>query len=152
VKDFLHNPKESGALSFSEVEANAFVQASLRRYLTIVLPDRQCRKNLLEFAFTVLPEEQWQHHLMIFETSVHPPLMVQRECWPWDKSLFDVSYQYFAYSCQQGLTMAVANLLMIASILILNWPTSLRYGPLASAISSRSKIYKFLTHPQRDQD
>jgi hypothetical protein len=101
VKDFLHNPKESGALSFSEVEANAFVQASLRRYLTIVLPDRQCRyspvpasgscslettvqamtkylnrKNLLEFAFTVLPEEQWQHHLMIFETSVHPPLMV----------------------------------------------------------------------------
>jgi hypothetical protein len=165
VKDFLHNPKESGALSFAEAEANAFVQASLRRYLTIVLPDHQCRyspvpasgnftlettvqamakslnrKNLLEFALTVLPEEQWLHHLMIFETSVYPPLMAQREHWPWGESLFHVSYQYFAYSCQQGLTVAVTNLLTIASILILSWPTSLRYGPLALAINSSSGI------------
>lgn len=98
------------------------------------------QKNLLEFALTVLPEEECLQHLMIFETSVHPPLMDQRDRRPWNQSLFHVSYQYFSYSCQQGLTVGLTNLLTIASILILSWPTSLRYGPLALAIKESSRI------------
>lgn len=165
MKEFLHEPRESGALSFSEAEANLFVRESLRRYLSVVLPvypRRYCpvpakgnvtlettvqamaeylnQKNLLEFALTVLPEEECLQHLMIFETSVHPPLMDQRDHWPWNQSLSHVSCQYFSYSCQQGLTVGLTNLLTIASILILSWPTSLRYGPLALAIKESSRV------------
>ncbi|KAH7142802.1 hypothetical protein B0J13DRAFT_50915 [Dactylonectria estremocensis] len=173
IKDFLQNPSESAAVSFSEAEANLFVRESLRRYLRVVLPVHPCRyspvpamgncplektvqamakyldkKNLLEFALTVLPEEEWLHHLLIFETSAYPPPpMDQREQWPWNQSLFDFLYQYFSYRCRQGLTVAVTNMLTIASILILSWLTSLRYGPLALAIkeSSLTRISHELT-------
>ena len=161
VKDFLHDAGASGPLSFSQQEADLLVRGSLERYLQLVLPvqaSRYCpvparagsdaeahgaaiamaeylnHKNLLELAISTLPEEKWLNHLVVFERSVYPPLMAQREHMLWNRRLYEICLRYFTHVCDKGLTTAVVNLLTIASTLILSWPTSLRYGPLARAI------------------
>ena len=161
VKDFLQDMRASGPLSFSEQEAALLVRGSLERYVQFALPvgpSNYCpipakqesgsafqgpaiamaeyldRKRLLEFALSTMPEEKWLHRLDIFEKSVCPPLMAQRDHLLWNQTLRDICLQYLTHVCNKGLTTAVANLLTIASNLILSWPTSLRYGPLASAI------------------
>jgi hypothetical protein len=161
VKDFLHDARASGPLSFSEQEADLLVRGSLERYMQLVLPVQESRycpvparqgsniendgaaiamaeylncKNLLELAISTLPEEKWLDHLVIFERSIYPPLMAQREHLLWNRRLYEICLRYFTHVCDKGLTTAMANLLTIASTLILSWPTSLRYGPLARAI------------------
>ncbi|KAJ2988073.1 hypothetical protein NUW58_g4165 [Xylaria curta] len=166
VKDFLHNKNESGALAFTQVEAEDLVRKSMKTYLELVLPINSTmycpvpvtsnqrlgttvenmahyleKKYLLEFVLTALPEHETIPHLMIFETSVFPPLMEQRDHWPWDEALKTISSQYFEFVCQEGLVEAMANLLSIASNLLLSWPTLLRYGPLASALQKCSNQF-----------
>jgi hypothetical protein len=182
VKDFLHDARASGPLFFSEQEADLLVRGSLEKYVQLVLPVQESnycpvpvkegshlevdgavvamaeyldRKNLLEFAISTLPEEKWLDHLKIFERSVYPSLMAQCEQSLWNSRLYEICLQYFTHVCYKDLTTAVANLLTIASTLILSWPTSLRYGPLARAIrdcafSMRHPEYVASTQSRRE--
>jgi hypothetical protein len=159
VKDFLNDPTNAGPLHFTDQEAEKLLQRSLSTYIQLVLPigtthycpvpakanatlqttiEAMCQylngKDLLELVLTTLSEEEVLPHLMLFENSVNPPLMEQRTTRPWNDSLQAIGKAYFSYGCRKGLTTAIANLLSITSILLLNWPTLLRYGILVTAI------------------
>ncbi|RYP06792.1 hypothetical protein DL765_009350 [Monosporascus sp. GIB2] len=168
VKDFLFDGTESGALSFSQAEADELVRQSMRRYLELVMPTTQTAycpvpartdwgvtslhitaeamvrylegKHLLEFVLTAIPEGEVMPHLMIFENSFSPPLMEQTTV-GWDDGLRQVSYLYFDHACREGLRRGMTNLLTISSILLVSWPTLLRYGALATALKMCTNKY-----------
>ncbi|GAW20767.1 hypothetical protein ANO14919_102780 [Xylariales sp. No.14919] len=150
VKEFLYDREGSGVLLFFQAEADDLVQRSMRSYLARVLPSTELayslvpakfgddlevmvramseyfdKKFLLDFVLTNLPEEEFLCYLMIFEHSVNPNLMKQRDNWPWNDLLEYIAIRY----------------LQIASILLLSWPTSLRYGPLAVALQKCARDY-----------
>ncbi|KAI0412862.1 hypothetical protein F5X98DRAFT_391379 [Xylaria grammica] len=175
VKEFLHDREASGVLSFSQAEADDLVQRSMRSYLARVLPSTESahspvpakfgddlkvtvremseyldKKFLLDFVLTNLPEEELLCHLMIFEHSVNPNLMKQRDNWPWNDSLEYIATRYLQFACENGLARTILIQLRIASILLLSWPTSLRYGPLAVALQkcARDCSQQATTAPQ----
>ncbi|KAI0162502.1 hypothetical protein BJ166DRAFT_269833 [Pestalotiopsis sp. NC0098] len=166
VKEFLHNPEVSSILSFSEQEAEEMVQQSMRSYLNLVLPSSETaycpiparpgqdldgivrsmseyldKKYLLNFVLINLPEEEVLSHLAILELSVHPSLIQQKDYWPWNDALEDIATRYLKFACENSLARTITIQLTIASILLLSWPTLLRYGPLAVALKKCSAQY-----------
>ncbi|KAH7016088.1 uncharacterized protein B0I36DRAFT_42423 [Microdochium trichocladiopsis] len=169
VKDFLMSADESGSLAFTQNDADNLVWQTMHTYLDLALPKDAVgycpvpasedhdmfgapnvvpamveyleNKNLLEFVLTAVPEDDLLPHLMIFERSFFPPLM-EIAGTDWDQMLQEVSFSYFYYACHRGLARAMTNLLSMASVLLVSWPTLLRYGALATALKRCSSQFR----------